>query len=100
MQNEIKRFIEQKLDKSIVLEKPKDISLGHFATPVAFSLAKELRKNPDLLDPNHPQNKEKNKRPKLKRRGDDEPVIMAKDGKFVCRGVGAAIGGTGFSGVK
>lgn len=63
-------------------------------------MAKELRKNPDLLDPNHPQNKEKNKRPKLKRRGDDEPVIMAKDGKFVCRGVGAAIGGTGFSGVK
>ena len=63
-------------------------------------MAKELRKNPDLLDPNHPQNKEKNKKPKLKRRGDDEPVIMAKDGKFVCRGVGAAIGGTGFSGVK
>jgi len=49
MQNEIKRFIEQKLDKSIVLEKPKDISLGHFATPVAFSLAKELRKNPMVI---------------------------------------------------
>ena len=36
----------------------------------------------------------------VERRGDDQPVIMAKDGKFVCRGVGAAIGGTGFSGVK
>ena len=46
MQNEIKTFIEQKLNKSIVLEKPKDISLGHFSTPIAFSLAKELRKNP------------------------------------------------------
>jgi arginyl-tRNA synthetase len=49
MQNEIKRFIEQKLEKSIVLEKPKDISLGHFATPIAFSLAKELRKNPMVI---------------------------------------------------
>jgi len=49
MQNEIKEFIERKLDKSIVLEKPKDISMGHFATPVAFSLAKELRKNPMMI---------------------------------------------------
>jgi len=49
MQNEIKNFIEQKLDKSIVLEKPKDISLGHYATPVAFSMAKELRKNPMII---------------------------------------------------
>jgi arginyl-tRNA synthetase len=49
MQIEIKKFIEQKLDKSIVIEKPKDISLGHFATPIAFSLAKELRKNPMLI---------------------------------------------------
>ena len=46
MQKFIKKFIETKLDKQIVLEKPKDISLGHFSTPVAFSLAKELRKNP------------------------------------------------------
>jgi len=29
--------------------KPKDITLGHFATPVAFSLAKELRKNPMMI---------------------------------------------------
>ncbi|GKT30372.1 Arginine--tRNA ligase, partial [Aduncisulcus paluster] len=27
----------------------KDITLGHFATPVAFSLAKELRKNPMMI---------------------------------------------------
>jgi len=36
----------------------------------------------------------------VERRGDDQPVIMAKDGKFVCRGGGAAVRGTGFSGVK
>jgi len=46
MQIEVKEFIENILDKKIVLEKPKDIKLGHFATPVAFSLAKELRQNP------------------------------------------------------
>ena len=36
----------------------------------------------------------------VERRGDDQPVIMAKDGKFVCRGGGAAVRGTGFSGVR
>jgi arginyl-tRNA synthetase len=49
LQNIIKQHIEQKLDRQIVLEKPKDISLGHFATPIAFSLAKELRKNPMII---------------------------------------------------
>lgn len=46
MQNIIKEYIEKILEKEIVLEKPKDISLGHFATPIAFSLAKELKKSP------------------------------------------------------
>ena len=46
MQNIIKKYIEKILEKEIVLEKPKDISLGHFATPIAFSLAKELKKSP------------------------------------------------------
>jgi len=46
MQTKVKKLIENILEKEIVLEKPKDISLGHFATPVAFSLAKELRKSP------------------------------------------------------
>ena len=32
-----------------MLEKPKDRSLGHFATPIAFSLAKELRKSPMVI---------------------------------------------------
>ncbi|WP_198304953.1 arginine--tRNA ligase [Arcobacter vandammei] len=49
MQNIVKEFIEKVLEKSIVLEKPKDSSLGHFATPVAFSLAKELKKSPMIL---------------------------------------------------
>ena len=49
MQDEVKSYIESILEREIVLEKPKDISLGHFATPLAFSLAKELRKNPMMI---------------------------------------------------
>ena len=49
MQNIVKKHIEEVLNRDIVLEKPKDISLGHFATPVAFSLAKEFRKNPMMI---------------------------------------------------
>ena len=49
MQNIVKKHIEDILGRNIVLEKPKDISLGHFATPIAFSLAKELRKNPMMI---------------------------------------------------
>jgi len=49
VQNLVKKYIEDILEKQIVLEKPKDISLGHFATPVAFSMAKELRKNPMMI---------------------------------------------------
>jgi len=45
----VKNYIENILEKDVVLEKPKDISLGHFATPVAFSLAKELRKSPMVI---------------------------------------------------
>ena len=32
------KIVEKKLEKSIVLEKPKDSSLGHFATPVALTI--------------------------------------------------------------
>ena len=41
--------LQSLIGKKIVLEKPKDRNLGHFATPVAFSLAKELRKNPMII---------------------------------------------------
>jgi len=49
VQNTVKKYIEKILEREVVLEKPKDITLGHFATPVAFSLAKELRKNPMMI---------------------------------------------------
>lgn len=49
MQNIVKNHIEKILEKDVVLEKPKDISLGHFATPLAFSLAKQLRKSPMII---------------------------------------------------
>lgn len=49
MQSIVKKYIEDVLDQDIVLEKPKDVTLGHFATPVAFSLAKTLRKNPMVI---------------------------------------------------
>ncbi len=49
MQKIVKNYIEKILEKEIVLEKPKDVSLGHFATPVAFSLAKEYRKSPMII---------------------------------------------------
>ena len=46
----IKKIIEEVLEiDNVVLEKPKDISMGHFATPVAFSLAKKLRKSPMII---------------------------------------------------
>ena len=38
--------IYQKLQREFVLEKPANLSFGHYATPIAFSLAKELRKSP------------------------------------------------------
>ncbi|EPP4226474.1 arginine--tRNA ligase [Campylobacter coli] len=40
--NEIKKILEC----DFALENPKDKNLAHFATPLAFSLAKELRKSP------------------------------------------------------
>ncbi len=49
MQNIVKNHIERYLERSVVLEKPKDKSFGHYATPIAFSLAKELRKSPIVI---------------------------------------------------
>jgi arginyl-tRNA synthetase len=49
LQTQIKNYIEEILGTAIVLEKPKDIAFGHFATPIAFSLAKELKKSPMLI---------------------------------------------------
>ncbi|WP_104708728.1 arginine--tRNA ligase [Helicobacter felis] len=49
MYNKIKGVLERLLDTKIVLEHPKDKSLGHYASVVAFSLAKERRKAPKII---------------------------------------------------
>ena len=41
--------MREKLGREVVLEKPRDRSFGHFATPIAFSLAKELKKSPMII---------------------------------------------------
>ncbi len=41
--------IKKHIENDFVLEKPKDNSFGHYATPLAFSLAKELRKSPMII---------------------------------------------------
>jgi arginyl-tRNA synthetase len=41
--------LREKFGREVVLEKPRDRSFGHFATPIAFSLAKELRKSPMII---------------------------------------------------
>ena len=49
MKQKVTTLLQQKLERDVVLEKPKDRSFGHFATPIAFSLAKELRKSPMII---------------------------------------------------
>lgn len=41
--------IKKHIEGEFVLEKPKDNSFGHYATPLAFSLAKTLRKSPMII---------------------------------------------------
>ena len=49
MKQHVLKTLQEHIDANIVLEKPKDKSFGHFATPVAFSLAKSLRKSPMVI---------------------------------------------------
>ena len=49
MKQRIAALLRDKLGREVVLEKPRDRSFGHFATPIAFSLAKELRKSPMVI---------------------------------------------------
>ena len=49
MKQKVQQLLNQKFDREVVLEKPKDRSFGHFSTPIAFSLAKELRKSPMII---------------------------------------------------
>lgn len=46
MKKSVIKAIQQELQREFVLEKPANLSFGHYATPLAFSLAKELRKSP------------------------------------------------------
>jgi len=41
--------VKKHIDGGFVLEKPKDLSFGHYATPLAFSLAKKLKKSPMII---------------------------------------------------
>jgi arginyl-tRNA synthetase len=49
LKQRVSALLREKLGREVVLEKPRDRSFGHFATPVAFSLAKELRKSPMVI---------------------------------------------------
>ena len=49
MKQRVSALLREKLGRELVLEKPRDRSFGHFATPIAFSLAKELRKSPMVI---------------------------------------------------
>jgi arginyl-tRNA synthetase len=43
------KAISNEIDEDFVLERPKDFSFGHYATPLAFSLAKKLKKSPMII---------------------------------------------------
>lgn len=47
--SKVKGYLDALLGCDVVLERPKNRDFGHFATPVAFTLAKVERKNPKLL---------------------------------------------------
>ncbi|MBA1438438.1 MAG: arginine--tRNA ligase [Epsilonproteobacteria bacterium] len=49
MKQRVSAILREKLGREVILEKPRDRSFGHFATPIAFSLAKELRKSPMVI---------------------------------------------------
>ncbi len=49
MKRRVTEVLKKHLGEDFVLEKPKDLSFGHYATPIAFSLAKVLRKSPMII---------------------------------------------------
>jgi len=49
LKQRVSAYLRETLGREVVLEKPRDRSFGHFATPIAFSLAKELRKSPMII---------------------------------------------------
>lgn len=49
MKKKVTQAIKETLQREFVLEKPANLSFGHYATPIAFSLAKELKKSPIMI---------------------------------------------------
>ena len=49
MKKTVLTHIQKEIPSLNSLEKPKDISFGHYASPIAFSLAKEYRKSPMII---------------------------------------------------
>ncbi len=49
MKRRVQQELHRVLQKEVVLEKPREKKFGHYATPIAFSLAKELRKSPMII---------------------------------------------------
>lgn len=48
----IKNILDSTLECDTILNVPKDFKMGHFATPLAFTLAKKLQKNPKEIAEN------------------------------------------------
>jgi len=49
LKQRVQAQLRDRFQRDVILEKPKDRSFGHYATPIAFSLAKELRKSPMII---------------------------------------------------
>jgi arginyl-tRNA synthetase len=49
LKQRVSALLKAQFERDVVLEKPKDRAFGHYATPIAFSLAKELRKSPMVI---------------------------------------------------
>ncbi len=49
MKQRVLALLNSSIQNDIVLEKPRDRSFGHFATPIAFAMAKELKKSPMVI---------------------------------------------------
>lgn len=49
MKQRVLALLGSEIQRDIVLEKPRDKSFGHFATPIAFAMAKELKKSPMII---------------------------------------------------
>ncbi|MDD5387071.1 MAG: arginine--tRNA ligase [Sulfuricurvum sp.] len=49
MKQRVSALLRDKFNCDVLLEKPKDRAFGHFSTPIAFSLSRELRKSPMII---------------------------------------------------